>query len=419
MTDLTRRSFIKTIGSLALGLSLWRERLRAEATPIRIGHQAPLTGPFAGFGKWHNRALQAAIERFNAEGGAAGRPFVLITEDATSDAGTAKGIFSKLVLQDSVDFVIGSIDSSSNIATAPLAQQFKVPYFPMGVATEITGSAGNRWIFKSYHTGRSALQAVGQWALQNLGHRWTIIASEITFAQSQAQDWAAQVKQFGGEVSRTITVPFRAPDFLPFLNQIDMNKSEALYQAFTAVDTIRFFGQAAQFGITGRLKTLGLIEGSDTLDTAALGFEGATFITSYPRRADQVPQELQAFDAIYRQAVGISPDDFALDNPKEVVPIADLFGSWQALSLIREAVARSGWQSASSHPQFIQALEGFQYAAGGDFPQGSGFIRSEDHQAFHDHYLEQVQGGKLTVILRLPQATGFYPATVNYPQQGF
>jgi branched-chain amino acid transport system substrate-binding protein len=419
MTQLSRRSFIKAIGLGTFGLSLWHSGLRASPAPIRIGLQAPLTGAFAAFGKWHNRALQAAIDRLNAAGGVSGRAFELLTRDATSDAATAKGVFSQLVLQGNADFVIGSVDSSTNIATAPLAQQLKTPYFPMGVATGITGDAGNRWIFKSYHTGRSALQAVGQWALQNLGKRWTIIASEITFAQSQAQDWAAQIQQYGGELLQTITVPFRAPDFLPFLNQIDMNKSEALYQAFTAVDTIRFFSQAAQLGITNRLKILGMIEGIDTLDTAAPGFEGAFFVTSYPRRANQVPQELQAFDGTYRQDVGISTDDFALDNPKEVVPIADLFGSWQALSLIREAINRSGWQSASDHPQFIQALEGFQYAANADFPQGSGFIRAEDHQAFHDHYLEQVQEGKLTAILRLPQAIGFYPATVNYPQQGF
>jgi branched-chain amino acid transport system substrate-binding protein len=425
MKNLSRRSFLKVAGLGIIGLSLVGATSRspllphAQVTPIRIGHQAPLTGAFAAFGKWHNRALQAAIKRFNDEGGVGGRSLALITEDATSDAGTAKGIFSKLVLQDGVDFVIGSVDSTSNVASAPLAQQLKTPYFPMGVATQITGSAGNRWIFKSYHTDRAALQSAGQWALQNLGKRWTIIASEITFAQSQAQDWTAQVQQFGGLVLRTITVPFRAPDFLPFLNQIDLDQTEALFQAFTAVDTIRFFSQAAQLGITSRLKTLGLIEGVDTLGTAAPGFEGASFVTSYPRRADQVPQELQAFDEIYRQAVGISPEDFSLDNPKEVVPISDLFGSWQALSLIREAITRSHWQTAADHPQFIQALEGFQYAASGDFPQGTGFIRAEDHQAFHDHYLEQVQAGKLTVVLHLPQATGFYPPTVNYPQQGF
>lgn len=419
MQNISRRNFLKAVGLGGLSLALWAPGLHAAAEPIRIGYQAPLSGAFAAFGKWHNRALQAAIERFNQAGGAGGRPFKLLTENATSDAGKAKEAFAKLVLQENADFVIGSVDSSSDIASAPLARQLKTPYFPMGIATQITGSAGNRWIFKSYHTGREALQAAGSWALQNLGRRWTIIASEITFAQSQAQDWAAQVKQFGGQVLRTITVPFRPSDFLPFLSQIDLKRTEALYQAFTAVDTVRLFGQAAQLGLSGRLKTLGMIEGIDTLNTEASGFEGTWFVTSYPRRASQVPSQLQPFDRVYRERVGISAEGFSKQNSQEVVPIADLFGSWQALSLIREAITRSGWRSSADHPRLIQALEGFQYAASADFPQGSGFLRAEDHQVFHDHYLTQVQSGKLTVQVHLPQASGFYPATVDYQQQGF
>ncbi|HED03669.1 MAG TPA: twin-arginine translocation signal domain-containing protein, partial [Candidatus Fraserbacteria bacterium] len=54
MQRISRRSFLKTIGLGGLSLALWAPGLHAAAEPIRIGYQAPLSGAFAAFGKWHN-----------------------------------------------------------------------------------------------------------------------------------------------------------------------------------------------------------------------------------------------------------------------------------------------------------------------------------------------------------------------------
>jgi len=417
----TRRSFIKSMAATGLTLSVAPIRGFGQPAPIRIGHQAPLTGFLAGFGFWHNEAIKAAIDRVNSTGGANGRNLELTTTDTTSNANVAADVLQEDLLggplfEDPVDFVIGTVLSDSNILSAPLIEESRTVYFPQGVATPITGFLGNRWLFKSYHTAQGAIEAGWRWALDNLGRRWTIIHAEIAFAQAQAEAWAAKLEEVTATVVDTIPVPFdptSPPEFSQFLNLIDRDASDGVYHAFTARDTVAFLQQATEFGLKDDVSLLSIIEGIDILDVNSSAFDNTYYITSYPRSASQVPANLQSFDDNFRQAVGIGPDGKALSDPSQVVPVADLFGSWQAIHLIQQIVNQTGWQSRDDHPSFIQALEGFLYDASFEFPQGSGFIRADDHQAFHPHYIEQVVSGSLVVQSEIPQENSFYVPTVD------
>lgn len=420
MTNFSRRAFLRALTGVA-GWLLFSRSSAAQPEPIRIGHQLDKTGLVATFGKWHKEALKAAIKHINETGGIAGRKVELISsDDAASNAEIGSQQFQKLVQEKRVDFAIGSVLSETNIATAPLAKELKTVYFPQGIATDITGTKGNRWIFKSYHTVRAAVEAGHLWALENLGEVWTIIHSELAFAKAQAEGWASKIKEAGGEVLNTISVPPRPADFLPFLSKIDLNKTKVLYQAFTAVETIRFMQQAFELGVQKKVQVLGLIEGVDILDVSKPPFEGTWYITSYPRFADQVPSELREFDRLYRSAVGIGADGFALASKDEVVPLADLFGSWHAVSLIKRGVELSNWKSKADNKAFIQALELLlAVKASALFPQGDQILRDKDHLAFHDHYFERVDGGQLKVKARIPKEKSLYPPLADYTKEGF
>jgi branched-chain amino acid transport system substrate-binding protein len=330
-----------------------------------------------------------------------------------------KDEFEKLVTQKRADFVIGSVFSGTNIATAPLAKALKTVYFPQGIATEISEKFGNRYSFKSYHTVRAAIEAAHEWVLANLGRRFTIVHSVIDFGRSQAEDWTEKIRATGGEV-QTISVPFPAPaDLLPTLQKIDLSKTEVLYHAFTAVETARFLQAALDQNLHARVKVLGLIEGIDILSTADLSLEGTYFISGYPRRADQVSDELRAFDREYRRRVGINLDGFSAENSREVVPIADLFGSWQAVFLLKQVAELVNWRSKADNPALIQALEGLTMPASVNFPQGAQFVRAQDHLVFHDHYIERVEQGQLKVLARIPREKSLYKTGADYTKEEF
>ncbi len=416
----SRRDFLRA--SIGAAVTLWvsGDSGRAQLQSIRIGHQLDRTGAVALFGKWHNRAIDAAIKWVNEQRGINGRPIELVnSDDAQTKPDVGKDEFEKLVTQKRADFVIGSVFSGTNIATAPLAKALKTVYFPQGIATAISEKFGNRHVFKSYHTVRAAIEAAHEWVFANLGRRFTIVHSVIDFGRSQAEDWTEKIRAAGGEV-QTISVPFPAPgDLLPTLQKIDLSKTEVLYHAFTAVETARFLQAARDQNLQARVKILGLIEGIDILSTADPSLEGTYFISGYPRRADQAPDELRDFDREYRRRVGINPDGFSVENPREVVPIADLFGSWQAVFLLKQAAELVNWRSKADNPALIQALEGLTMPASVNFPQGAQFVRAQDHLVFHDHYIERVEQGQLKVLARIPREKSLYKTSADYTKEEF
>ncbi len=417
---ITRRDFLRA--SIGAAVTLWGLGYsgRAQTQPIRIGHQLDRTGAVALFGTWHNRALDAAIKLVNEQRGINGRPVELVnSDDAQTKPDVGKDEFEKLVTQKRADFVIGSVFSGTNIATAPLAKALKTVYFPQGIATDITERFGNRYVLKSYHTVRAAIEAAHEWIFANLGKRFTIVHSVIDLGRSQAEDWAEKVRAAGGQV-QLIPVPFPAPsDLFSVIQKIDLSKTDVLYHAFTAVETARFLQAALDQNFQSRVKILGLIEGIDVLSTAEPWLEGTYFISGYPRRADQVPEELRDFDREYRRRVGISAEGFSMENPRDVVPIADLFGSWQAVFLLKQAAELVNWRSKTDNPALIQALEGLTMPASVGFPQGAQFLRSQDHLVFHDHYIERVENGKLTVLARIPKEKSLYKTRVDYTKEEF
>ncbi|MDW8329842.1 MAG: ABC transporter substrate-binding protein [Candidatus Bipolaricaulota bacterium] len=417
---LSRRRFLQQSFGVMVGLSGVAFGTRAQPQPIRIGHQLDRTGAVALFGKWHNRALAGAIEVVNRQFGINGRPVELVnSEDAQSRPDAGKDEFEKLVTQKRADFVVGSVFSGTNIATAPSAKALKTIYFPQGIATDITEKSGNRYCFKSYHTVRAAIESAHEWVFANLGKRFTIVHSVIDLGRSQAEDWTEKIRAAGGDV-QLISVPFPAPsDLLPTLQKIDLSKTDVLVHAFTAVETARFLQAAFDQNLHARVKILGLIEGIDVLNTAEPWLEGTYFISGYPRRADQVPEELREFDREYRRRVGITAEGFAVDNPREVVPIADLFGSWQAVFLLKQAAELVNWRSKSDTPALIRALEGLTMPASVNFPQGAQFLRAQDHLVFHDHYIERVERGQLRVLARIPREKSLYKTNADYTKEEF
>src|ERR1700751_82440 len=80
----------------------------AQNKPLRIGILAPRSGIAAAPGGNGIRATQWAVERFNAQGGIAGRKVELVIDEESSPKDTIER-FSKLVQQDKVDCVQGII----------------------------------------------------------------------------------------------------------------------------------------------------------------------------------------------------------------------------------------------------------------------------------------------------------------------
>lgn len=121
---LSRRTLLKSAaaaGALSASGSVFAPAI-AQNKPVRIGILAPRSGIAAAPGENGIRAAQWAVERYNAQGGIAGRKVELVIEDESSPKDTIER-FSKLVQQEKVDCVQGIVSSGVGLALGPAVEE--------------------------------------------------------------------------------------------------------------------------------------------------------------------------------------------------------------------------------------------------------------------------------------------------------
>src|SRR5436305_11399481 len=120
---ISRRTLLKStaaVGAFALPGHFPAPAI-AQSAPLRIGILAPRSGIAAAPGENGIRATQWAAEKFNAQGGIAGRKIELVIEEESSPKDTIER-FSRLVQQEKVDCVQGIISTGVGLALGPAVE---------------------------------------------------------------------------------------------------------------------------------------------------------------------------------------------------------------------------------------------------------------------------------------------------------
>ena len=259
--------------------------LYAQASgPIVLGSHCELTGGFASWGYWHDKAAKAAVQLVNENGGIAGRKVELITEDTESNPATGTRKLRSLIQRNDANFMIGSVHSGVMLSAIPVATELKTVYFSAGEATEATGSKGTRYSFRT-GTDTYAFAAAGApWAFENLGKNWTIISPDYAWGHSHYQEHKAMVERLGGKVNDPIFVPLDAKDMVPYLAKIPQ-ETQVLFSVFFGAQSIAFYTQAKSMGLEKTMKMYsicGTMEAIAPADLQGAG-EGVYIVENFPR----------------------------------------------------------------------------------------------------------------------------------------
>jgi branched-chain amino acid transport system substrate-binding protein len=149
--------------------------------PIKIGIVQGFSGPLEAYAKQMLTGFKMGLE-YGTKGKneVMGRKIDLIVEDDQLKPDIAKRLITKFYADDKVDMVVGTTSSAAALAMLPVAQEFrKILLVEPAVADSITGSAWNRYIFR---TGRNS----GQDAVSNA----KAVAKPGVFLAAIAQDYA-------------------------------------------------------------------------------------------------------------------------------------------------------------------------------------------------------------------------------------
>jgi branched-chain amino acid transport system substrate-binding protein len=417
---LSRRELLSGAGALT-GISLaspFAKSAFAADNPIKIGLQAHRTGIGAAYGYWYERTSIAAVKVINDMGGIAGRPIELIVEDDATDAKRAGEVMEQFATQHNVDVVFGPLFGHVVGASAARAGELKMPLFIVSEGSELADGQFNRYVFQTGITNvRSQVTAISPWVIGNVGKKVTMIIPDYIFGYNHRDFFTETAKAQGGEVKAVIAIPPTETSFTKYFSQIPAD-SDAIYHVMVGPGVLTFVRELGEFFGSKGPKLFGFIDSVEAVDIASPGLEfleGSHLWEAFPRYLSGLDSESAKF---YRNAVGIDENGASKDNAKEVSTNSHMFGCWETLFSIKQAVEASGYKAAGDRKALIEAVEGTtSYAEGKEHPQGEKKFLGKAHQCFGRQFISQVEGGKLKVLHTTSIEDGLYEPKADYTTQ--
>lgn len=328
----------------------------AVAQDIKIGGVGPVTGDAATFGVSTKNGIVMAVEEWNAKGGVfGGRKAKLIFEDDKGDPAEGATVYTKLIQQDNVVAIIGTVMSKVTLAGAPIAQASGIPMIsPTSTNEKVTlvgdyifracfidpfqGTVGASFAFKDLKAKKAA-------AIFDLGNDYT---------KGLAENFKATFEKLAGKGSVVAYEghPSGATDFKAQLTKIIMAKPDVLYVPDYYNDVGLIAKQARELGFKGPMV------GGDGWDSPELVKIGGTavengFFTNHYSPSDKRPI-VQDFVKKYTVKFGSEPDALAAlayDAAYIMLDAIKRAGSTKG-SAIRDALVKTNLDTVSGKVTF-------------------------------------------------------------------
>jgi branched-chain amino acid transport system substrate-binding protein len=418
--SLSRRQLLTGAGALS-GLQLastFPVPSFAAGNSIKIGLQAHRTGIGAAYGYWYERTSVAAVKVINDMGGIGGRTVELIVEDDATDAKRAGEVMEKFATQHMVDVVFGPLFGNVVGASAARAGDLKLPLFIVSEGSELAEGQFNRYVFQTGITNvRSQVTAISPWVIGNVGKKVTMIIPDYIFGYNHRDFFTEAAKKQGGEVNAVIAIPPTETSFTKYFSQIPAD-TDAIYHVMVGPGVLTFVRELGEYFGSKGPKLFGFIDSLEAVDIASPGLEfleGSHLWEAFPRYLSGLDSEGAKF---YRDAVGLDENGASKDNAKEVSTNSHMFGCWETLFSIKQAVEASGYKTASDRKALIEAVEAItSFAEGKEHPQGAKQFIGKAHQCFGRQFISKVEGGKLKVVHTTSIEDGLYEPAADYTKQ--
>jgi len=128
------------LGLIALAFSgaAFSQTQGVSKNEIVIGSLQDLSGPIVAFSKQLINGMNMRVEEINAQGGIEGRKLKLVVEDHGYDPKKAVLGTQKLVQKDKIFAMVGTIGSTTSLASMPILFDKNIPHlFPLAAAREM------------------------------------------------------------------------------------------------------------------------------------------------------------------------------------------------------------------------------------------------------------------------------------------
>lgn len=278
--------------------------------PFVIGVINPTTGPFAAYGGPVRDGILLAVDEVNAAGGINGRKLEVVMEDDGGDPKKSVNAFTKLATVSKVPIVIGPLSSGASMATAPLADQYKVVQLSTLAGTIDLTKAGD-FVFRIYPSSEVGSRYIAKQAVERFkAKRIAIFYPNNAFGVASRKFTTEVVKASGAEVVAEETFKDGDRDFRTQLTKISEAKPDVILCSAYYEEGAQILVQAKQLGINvpvlGEDGWFGPIAAIARDALPNLYFANVAFGPEYADNA-----EMQRFITTFEKRFGHKPNSFA------------------------------------------------------------------------------------------------------------
>lgn len=286
-----------------------------ESNVIRIGLIVPITGDVKTFGESVRNSVLLAVEDANLKGGVNNKIIKIITADDKNDPTEAANACSKLINQDKVKLLIGSVASKSSIPVSEICQEAKVLMItPTSTNPKVTvRDNGERkdYVFRACFIDPFQGTVAAKFAIENLKVKQAAVLYDISndYVKGLAEFFKDAFTKMGGTISIYESYGKDDVDFSSLLTKVKANNPEVLFipDYYTKVGLIA--KQARAIGIKSVLLGGDGWDSPEMTKIAGDAINGGYFTNHY---SPQDPRpEVQEWVAKYKLKYGSKPDALA------------------------------------------------------------------------------------------------------------
>ena len=343
----------------------------AQDNTFKIGLILPMTGQQASTG----RQIEAAARLYMAQNGdtVAGKKIQLVIKDDTTIPDVTKRLAQDLVVNEKVNVLAGFGITPSALATAPIATQSKTPMVVMAAATSSITQA-SPYIVRTSFTLAQAAVAMGDWAPKNGMKKVVTLVSDYGPGIDAEKYFIERLLLNGGQVTESLRVPMRNPDFAPFLQKVRDLKPDALFVFVPSGAGAAVMKQFLERGMDKagiKLIATGDVTDDDQLND--MGDGALNVVTSHHyAAAHPSPMNKKFVEAFQKANKGMRPNFMAV-------------GGYDGMRVIYEALKASKGQGGGDG--LLAAMKGQIFES----PRGPMFIDGQTRDVVQNIYLRKVQ----------------------------
>jgi branched-chain amino acid transport system substrate-binding protein len=367
---LLRRLLVVASSALMTATALPWGHAQAETGPVKVGLVLSLSGPFATTGK----QLEAGARLFLEQNGntVAGRTIELVIRDDGGQPDQAKRLAQELVVNEHVHVLGGFSLTPLALAVAPIATQSKTPSVVMVAATSSVIDA-SPWFIRTSFTLPQVTLGVAEWAPKNGIKRAMTLVTDYAPGVDAEGAFRDRFTLNGGQVTDSIRVPLRGPDFAPFLQKVRDQKPDALFVFLPAGVGTQLMKQFAERGLDKagiRLIATGDVTEDDILND--MGDIALGVVTSHHYSASHPSEANRRFVDAFKKA----------NNARR--PNYMAVAAYDGMRVIHTALKKTKGDTGAA---LLEAMKGQTFES----PRGPVLINAQTRDIVQNVYIRRVE----------------------------